>query len=77
MAEPQFAVLLSRQPGATEWSIRNNRLSFSQEIMKRAGATIDDAMKEGQRQILGWTAVEPLTEFKLVKVPYGHELLVR
>lgn len=60
----QVVVLLGREPGATEWGVRNNHIS---------GESVEKQMAEAQKQLQGWLAATPDHEFSIVTVDWGHE----
>jgi hypothetical protein len=59
-----LVVLESKPVGATEWHIRNNRISYDE----RVAFDVDKGLAEAQKQQTGWQAVEPDTQFRIVKV---------
>ena len=61
----ETVLLLSRRPGVEDWSLRQefkpDTTSVSAEIAEAR------SLNEAEKAQNGWVAVEPLTEFKIVR----------
>lgn len=57
-------VLESKPLGATEWHIRNDRISYDE----RVAFDLEKGRKEASVQMAGWQRVEPHTQFRIVEV---------
>jgi len=67
--DAQMKVILeSRKPNASDWSLRNDRFSFADEVVSLKGGDqrrLERATENAENEMRRWHVAEPLTQFRI------------